>query len=164
MATKKSNKTAGRGRSAQTGSGGGSQPRSRSTGKRATSQTRASSGSKSETRKIAVRSKMTTDHDEIRRWAENRGGRPACVRGTGSRQDTGMLRIDFPDGAEPGLQEISWDEWFDKFEEKSLLLVYQDKTASGRPSRFNKLVSREAAQERASGRRRSTPKTRTAGG
>ena len=41
-------------------------------------------------------SKTTTDHEEIRRWVEARGGRPACVRGTGGRGDTGMLRIDFP--------------------------------------------------------------------
>ena len=29
-------------------------------------------------------SKTTTDHDEIRRWAEERGGRPAHVKDTGS--------------------------------------------------------------------------------
>ena len=27
-------------------------------------------------------SKITTDHDEIRKWAEERGGRPATVRST----------------------------------------------------------------------------------
>ena len=26
---------------------------------------------------------VTTDHDEIRKWAEARGGRPAAVRSTG---------------------------------------------------------------------------------
>jgi ferritin-like metal-binding protein YciE len=51
----------------------------------------------------------TTDHDEIRAWAEARGARPACVRGTGGRGDTGMIRLDFPgySGAE-SLDEISW--------------------------------------------------------
>src|SRR4051794_34732042 len=42
-------------------------------------------------------SKTTTDHDEIRRWAEERGGRPATVEGTeGGGEDAGVLRIDFP--------------------------------------------------------------------
>lgn len=88
---------------------------------------------------------MTTDHEEIRKWAEQRGGAPACVRGTGGRGDTGMIRIDFPDGPEPSLQQISWDEWFQKFDANELALLYQDKTADGRQSRFNKLVSRESA-------------------
>src|SRR5256885_6336112 len=36
-------------------------------------------------------SKTTTDHEEIREWAEQRGARPSCVRGTGGRGDTGVL-------------------------------------------------------------------------
>jgi hypothetical protein len=99
----------------------------------------------------------TTDHDEIRRWAEERGGKPACVRGTGGRGDTGMIRIDFPTGPERSLQQISWDEWFEKFDEKNLALVLQQKTARGQLSRFNKLVSRDTVQQSRA------PKTRTAG-
>ena len=34
-----------------------------------------------------------TDHDEIREWAEDRGARPACVKGTGGKNDTGMIRL-----------------------------------------------------------------------
>jgi hypothetical protein len=30
-----------------------------------------------------AQAKVTTDHDEIRKWAEARGGRPAAVRSTG---------------------------------------------------------------------------------
>lgn len=86
----------------------------------------------------------TTDHDEIRQWAEARGAHPACVRGTGKKGDTGMIRLDFP-GFSGGdsLEEISWDEFFEQFEANNLALVYQDKTASGETSNFNKLVSRE---------------------
>jgi len=36
----------------------------------------------------------------------------------------------------------SWDEFFDKFDEAGLALVYQEETSDGQPSRFNKLVSR----------------------
>jgi hypothetical protein len=42
-------------------------------------------------------SKSTTDHDEIRQWAEARNGRPAVVKSTrGKGDETGILRIDFP--------------------------------------------------------------------
>lgn len=97
-------------------------------------------------------SKTTTDHDEIRRWAEARGGKPACVKGTGSRGDTGMIRLDFPgySGA-ASLQPISWDEWFQQFDDNNLALVYQEKTASGERSNFNKLIGRETGGARSHG-------------
>jgi hypothetical protein len=40
--------------------------------------------------------KITTDHDEIKKWVEARGGRPVKVKETGGGSDTGLLRIDFP--------------------------------------------------------------------
>lgn len=82
----------------------------------------------------------TTDHDEIRRWAEARGGRPSRVKGTGGKDDPGMLRIDFDD-PDPSLEEISWEEFFEAFDANDLALLHQDKTADGKPSRFNKLIS-----------------------
>lgn len=55
-----------------------------------------------------------------------------------------MLRIDFPGYSGRGkLRPISWDEWFEKFDEKNLALLYQEKTAGGQKSNFNKLVSRD---------------------
>jgi hypothetical protein len=86
-------------------------------------------------------SKKTTDHEEIRRWAEEHGGRPARVKGTG---DPGVLRIDFPGGAGEGeLEPISWEEWFDAFDRNNLALLYQEEKASGEDSTFAKLVSRD---------------------
>ena len=41
--------------------------------------------------------KFTTDHDEIREWAEARGGRLAAVRKTHGKDDPGIIRIEFPD-------------------------------------------------------------------
>jgi hypothetical protein len=90
-------------------------------------------------------SKRTTDHAKIRRWVEARNGKPARVRMTGEADDMGLLRIDFPEEneeEEEDLEEITWDEFFEKFDEKRLAFVYQDRTAAGEPSRFNKLVSR----------------------
>lgn len=86
----------------------------------------------------------TTNHEEIRRWVEERKGKPACVRGTGDKNDIGMLRIDMPGYiGEDKLEHIEWDEWFGKFEEKRLAFLHQDKTADGSKSNFNKLVSRD---------------------
>ena len=89
---------------------------------------------------------MTTDHDTIRAWAEARGGRPSCVRGTGGKGDTGLLRIDFPGyGGEDSLEEISWDEFFEKFDDRELAFLYQDGKPHGRKSYFCKLVKRNTA-------------------
>jgi hypothetical protein len=94
--------------------------------------------------RMAGESKQTTDHETIRKWAEERGGHPAAVKETGGGDDPGILRIDFPGYSGEGkLEEISWDEFFEKFEDSHLALVYQEKTKDGEVSRFNKLISRE---------------------
>ncbi|HEX8523374.1 MAG TPA: hypothetical protein VF669_14060 [Tepidisphaeraceae bacterium] len=85
-------------------------------------------------------SETTTDHEEIRKWVEERGGHPACVRGTGDSEDVGLLRIDYPGySGEDKLQEITWEEFFEKFEESKLAFLYQDE----KDSRFSKLVKRQ---------------------
>lgn len=90
-----------------------------------------------------------TDHRRIREWAEARGAKPACVKGTGGKQDPGMIRLDFPGySGEESLQAISWDEWFKAFDDNGLALLIQDETASGERSNFNKLVSRETAHSK----------------
>jgi hypothetical protein len=87
--------------------------------------------------------RTTTDHDEVRRWVEEREGKPASVRGTERGDAAGVLRIDFPGGAgEDELEHISWDEWFEKFDDKGLAFLYQERKASGEGSTFFKLVSR----------------------
>ena len=86
----------------------------------------------------------TTDHDEIRRWAEAREGTPAGVKGTGGGDDPGILRIDLPGGAgDESFEHMSWDEWFEKFEEQRLAAILQERKADGEPSTFVKLVSRD---------------------
>ena len=85
--------------------------------------------------------KTTTDHDEIREWAEQRGGKPASVRGTEERgEEAGVLRISFENDED--LEEISWDEFFEKFDEEDLEFLYQERTADGGESRFFKLIQR----------------------
>ena len=93
-------------------------------------------------------SRVLTDHEEIRRWAEERNATPARVKGTGGDCDVGIIRLDFPGySGEDTLEEISWDEWFRKFDESNLALLVQDRTARGQKSNFNKLISRETAEQ-----------------
>jgi hypothetical protein len=78
----------------------------------------------------------TKDHDAIRQWAQDRGGVPAIVKGTG-----GMLRIDFVEGERSGgheenLEETTWEEWFRVFDDRDLTFLYQPEGES----RFFKLV------------------------
>ncbi|MEZ4599681.1 MAG: hypothetical protein R2940_07815 [Syntrophotaleaceae bacterium] len=85
----------------------------------------------------------TTDHETIRKWVEQRDGHPASVKTTGDNDDPGLLRIDFPGySGKDSLEQISWEDFFDKFEEKKLAFLYQEKLNSGQESRFFKFVRR----------------------
>lgn len=92
---------------------------------------------------MAGETKLTTDHQQIRQWVESRGGKPVTVKGTSDAGEPGLLRIDFPGySSKNALEEISWDEFFGKFEQKQLAFLYQEQLKSGEESRFFKLVKR----------------------
>ncbi len=74
--------------------------------------------------------RTTTDHEKIRLWVERRGGRPTQVEGTG-----GMLRIDFGARNER-LNDISWDEFFEKFDRSHVEFLYDPDPSSY----FNKFI------------------------
>jgi hypothetical protein len=96
--------------------------------------------------------KTTTDHETIRTWVEERKGKPARVKATGSGDDPGMLRIDFPGYSGEGtLEHIDWDTWFEAFESNELAFLYQEETSGGKTSRFNKLVARDTVERREKG-------------
>lgn len=104
-------------------------------------------------------SRVLRDHDEIREWAEERGARPSEVKRTHTDDKVGIIRLDFPGySGEDSLEEIEWDEWFDKFDDNNLALIVQDETSGGEKSNFNKIVSRDAVKERDAGRRTSRSK------
>jgi hypothetical protein len=117
-----------------------------------------------------AQSRVTTDHEEIRRWAEERGAIPVRVHGTEGSDDVGIIRLAFPSA--PGakdekLEPISWDEWSAEFDRRGLALLYEETTATGQKSNSNKIISRETAEareqgdtkaSRRSGRRKSTGK------
>jgi hypothetical protein len=92
-------------------------------------------------------SKTTIDHNEIREWAESRGGQPSSAGG--------VLRIDFDEPAhakakndnDSRLEPITWDKFFEIFEDRELAFLYQEETANGKESRFNKFVDRGQMEE-----------------
>lgn len=93
-------------------------------------------------------SDTTTDHDTIKNWVESRGGRPSIVRtagGKGKRKSGGVLRLDFGP-KEENLEETSWDEFFEAFDQSGLAFLYQDKTKDGKESRFNRFIKTETAE------------------
>lgn len=107
-------------------------------------------------------SDTTTDHDTIRAWTEARGGRPSIVPtsgGKGRKKSGGVLRLDFGP-KEENFEEVSWDQFFEIFDGSDLAFLYQDKTADGQESRFNKFVHRsghETASKPSASRRKSGP-------
>jgi hypothetical protein len=85
----------------------------------------------------------TTDHDAIRKWAEQRDAVPTIVDGTESGRGSGVLRLDFPGYGGDGLREVSWDEWFETFDKSNIKFIYQEHTSDGSPSNFMKLVGQD---------------------
>jgi glutathione synthase/RimK-type ligase-like ATP-grasp enzyme len=97
----------------------------------------------------SAESKVTTDHQEIQTWVEERGGHPARVKGTEGKQGAGLLRIDYPGfSGEDRLEEISWDEFFTTFEDNNLAFLYQEEKKDGSESRFSKLIDRDSVEEK----------------
>src|SRR5437868_4908349 len=84
---------------------------------------------------------VTTDHDVIRRWAEERKAVPATVEGTEHGDHLGVLRFDFGgDSAGHGrLEHVDWDEWFKTFDQRKLNFIYQEHKKNGAQSNFFRL-------------------------
>ena len=74
----------------------------------------------------------TTDHTEIRRWIEERGGKPAI-------SPDGKLGIKFSDTRE---SDVAWSTFFEIFENNSQVFVYQGKLSDGSVSSFFKFTDR----------------------
>jgi hypothetical protein len=99
-------------------------------------------------------SKTTKDHDEIRRWAEARGALPSEVASTQTGSEPGILRFQFPGATnanDAALKEISWEDFFEKFDANNLELLYQEETAEGEKSNFNKLIHPESEKVKRGG-------------
>ncbi|MDP9311529.1 MAG: hypothetical protein M3R24_11715 [Chloroflexota bacterium] len=85
----------------------------------------------------------TRSHEVIQRWAEERDAKPATVPNTGPEESVGVLRFNFPGYGGQSLQEISWDEWFQPFDERQLVFLYQERKSDGSQSTFFRLDNPE---------------------
>ena len=65
----------------------------------------------------------TRQHDAIRGWAEERGGRPARVRGSE------VLRLAF-EKLPPNWETICWQEFFRTFDRSGQTFMYEDSPGS----------------------------------
>lgn len=87
--------------------------------------------------------KLTTDLDQIRQWAESRGGHPAALRNHADNQRLGVLFVIWPgEQFASELEELDWGAWFDAFEAQRLAFLYREYTTEGLPSHFFKVVTR----------------------
>jgi hypothetical protein len=90
------------------------------------------------------KSLVTTAHEVIRKWAEERGAVPATVAGTEHEDRPGVLTFDFPPlGDDDRLRRVSWEEWFETFDRRGLNFLFQEKLADGRQSNFFRLENPE---------------------
>lgn len=93
--------------------------------------------------------KTTRDHGVIRKWVEERGGRPAAVKRTRGKGELGSLCIDLPGyTTEETLEVLDWDDFFDRFDHHGLAFIYEDRTHDGSLSQFSKLVRSQGHVER----------------
>lgn len=84
---------------------------------------------------------VTRSHAVIRRWAEERHAVPAAIPGTEHDHRPGVLRFDFPGYTGRALEHVTWEEWFEAFDQRRLVMVYQEHMRNGRISNFFHLNS-----------------------
>jgi hypothetical protein len=95
--------------------------------------------------------KITGDHNEIKGWAENLGGKPTIIDHPLARADKIGIRIDFPGESHEILMSetrpATWDEFFQVFEDQGLLLSYEDVPKSTDPTEWYRFEKRDAPPE-----------------
>ena len=75
--------------------------------------------------------KITINREEIESWAKKRGGIPKVIDHPESEGDPVGLRIDFPGTMDDAFldnhltRKISWDNFFDRFDEMGLAFVFE---------------------------------------
>ena len=83
--------------------------------------------------------KTTRDHETIRHWVEERGGKPSAAADAASPIDPGILQLEFdPNHRKPDV--LTWGEFFETFEDAELTFLYEDETEEGKTSRFYQFI------------------------
>lgn len=85
--------------------------------------------------------KTTENHDTIQEWVEKRYGNPALVEGIVDKGNAAaMLRMNFHDHQNEGLKDISWELFFEIFDENDLLFLYQEGIPNGDENKSYKFM------------------------
>jgi hypothetical protein len=86
---------------------------------------------------------VTRNHEVIQHWAQERKAQPATIAGTEHKGRPGVLRFDFPGYETAGgeLQVIDWDRWFETFDARDLVMLFQEKKSDGNQSNFFRFAS-----------------------
>lgn len=79
-------------------------------------------------------SKFTKNHEAIKEWVEERGGKPIV-----EENEEITLLIDF-DKKNKEKNYVSWNDFFEDFDEEQLMFLYQDKTPEGETSYYYRFV------------------------
>ncbi|MBB6681500.1 hypothetical protein H4O20_08595 [Aequorivita sp. 609] len=86
--------------------------------------------------------KTTDNHTTIRNWVEEREGVPAMTEGIANKSMAGqMLRINFHENKE-FLNKISWDVFFEIFDENNFQLLYDERIIDGKKSNYYQFVKK----------------------
>jgi hypothetical protein len=86
---------------------------------------------------------ITIDHQVVFAWAQRRGARPSIIEGD---ERPWPLFFSFS-STDAGLEEISWDKFFEEFERADLAFVYRDATPNGELDDWHEFVKRAAVPE-----------------
>ncbi|HYC71958.1 MAG TPA: hypothetical protein VEB66_12170 [Opitutaceae bacterium] len=85
----------------------------------------------------------TIDHRRIRRWAEDRKGRPVAVKYAGT-DPAATLRFEFGDRrVDPDVDELTWTDFFERFEDLRLAFVHDRDGPNGARGSFHKFAPRD---------------------
>jgi hypothetical protein len=97
---------------------------------------------------MAVKTYATTDPDVIRRWAEDRHGKPVLLKQGGVGTQAPHPGIVFSEDNDSGsADDITWQELFDKRAEANLVFLYQEKPETNDASSDGRFVSQQVAAE-----------------
>lgn len=88
--------------------------------------------------------RITTNHDEIKHWAEDNAGIPVLLPEAQAEGNTSKIYIDFlENGRNNEMKRIEWDEFFERFDKGNYALEYEDKIKNGVESRNFKFIKLE---------------------
>ncbi|ELY75212.1 hypothetical protein [Natrinema gari] len=89
--------------------------------------------------------RLTTDPERIRKWAEARDAVPVRIRDSEGHGYSFARRDELGERHE----EVTWDEFTERFEDDDLVFVYHEAEPTGEEMGFFEIVERDRAFERA---------------